>query len=179
MTNDEKITENSTIENGKIKEYTFLNQDWIHEVTRVVQGARAKDEDFRKATADYSLDLLYVIKDLPDKLKVAYQTDGLITLFVKLDKGVVQKLVIGTETPEEKVDFTVTSSYGTAKDIFNEILNPATAFINRHIKVEPMATVYKRPRFTAQSIIAGNMILKYARQVPTNYDFENVSNEVT
>ncbi len=150
----------------------FLYQDWIHEVTRVVQGARAKDEELRKYTSDYSLNLAYVITELPEKLKEIYSEQ--LVLFVKLDKGVVQKLEIGIEIPEENIDFTVFSSHDTAKKIFTEKLNPASAFIKKQLKVEPLGKIYKMPRFTARSIITGNMILKYARQVPTEFvDKEN------
>lgn len=146
---------------------SFLYQDWIHEVTRVVQGARAKDEELRKYTSDYSLSLAYVITELPKKLTYVYSEK--LVLFVKLDKGVVQKLEIGTEIQEENIDFTVFSSYDTVKKIFTEKLNPASAFIKKQLKVEPLGKIYKMPRFTARSIITGNMILKYARTVPTKF----------
>lgn len=48
-------------------------------------------------------------------------------------------------------------------------LNPATAFINHQLKVEPLGKVYRRPRFTAKSIITSNMILQFARQVSTRF----------
>lgn len=161
------------------EEYPFLFQEWIHEVTRVVQGARAKDEDFKKQTSDYSLNLAYVITDLPAKLRELYSNEGQLVLFVKLDKGTVQELVIGTEIPEEKIDFTVFSSYSTAKQIFMAELNPATAFINRQLKVEPLGKVYRRPRFAAKSIITGNMILQIARQVPTRFVVDNEESDKT
>ncbi len=156
------------------KPLAFLTQEWIYEVTRVVQGARAKDEELRKYTSDYSLNLAYVITDLPEKLKEIYTKSAKavsekIVLFIKLDKGVVQKLEIGIEIPQENIDFTIYSTHDTAKKIFTEKLNPASAFIRKQLKVEPIGKIYKMPRFTAKSIITGNMILKYARLVPTDF----------
>jgi putative sterol carrier protein len=150
------------------EELLFLSPEWIHEVTSTVQGARAKDEEFRKLTSGYSLNLVYVLSELPFKLKKLYSGKKIV-LSVQLDKGRVKKLDIGTELPDGKIDFTIHSDYSIAKQIFTKQLNPATAFINRQLKVEPLSTVYRRPRFTAKSIVAGSQIIEFARQVPTRF----------
>jgi putative sterol carrier protein len=85
----------------------------------------------------------------------------------------VRKLWIGTSLPKEKIDFTVSSSYKIAKQIFLGELNPATAFINGQFKVEPLSKVYLRPRFSAKSVVTGNFMLKIARQVPTRFVPDN------
>lgn len=146
--------------------YVFLSPEWIYEVTRVVQAARRTDENFRKLASRFSLSLTYLVTDIPQGLQERYGGSQSV-VFVQLEKGTVRKLWIGTEPPMETVDFTVTTNYDVAKQIFLGELNPATSFINRQLKVEPLAKVYKRPRFTAKSIVTGNAILKIARQVPT------------
>ncbi len=150
----------------KIPEYQFLSPEWVYEVTRVVQAAQVKDKDFGELASGFSLTLAYQITDVPLGLSEQYGGSQLIIL-VNLNKGKVRKLTIGTELPEENADFTITSSYDVAKRIFLGELNAATSFISRELKIEPMSRVYRDPRFTAKSIVTGNLILKLARQVPT------------
>lgn len=150
-------------------ELFFLSPDWVHEVTKVVQGSISRDANLKELTSGYSLNLAYVFTELPFKLKELYSNRHQLVLFVQLDGGKVKKLWIRTELPGEKVDFTITSDYGVVNQIFQGKLNPATAFINRQLKVEPLSRVYRRPRFTAQSIVIANMLLKIAMQVPTRF----------
>lgn len=146
--------------------YVFLSPEWVHEVTRVVQAARRMDENFRKLASRFSLSLTYLVTDIPQGLRECYGGSQSV-VFVQLERGTVRKLWIGTELPAEKPDFTVATNYDVAKQIFLGQLNPATSFINRQLKVEPLSRVYQRPRFAAKSIVTGNAILKIARQVPT------------
>jgi len=147
----------------------FLSPEWIREALRVVQGARSKDEEFNKLTSGYSLNLAYVVTDIPPKLKELYSSEQ-ITLFIQLDKGVVKNFKILTKPPKEKIDFTITSTYPVVRQIFLGQLSVTAAFMNRQLKVEPLSMVYRRPRFTAKSIIVGNMILEFCRQIPTEYN---------
>lgn len=151
----------------------FLSPEWVHEITKVVQGNIAKDANLRKMTSGYSLNLAYVFKELPLKLVESYSNGQQLVLFVQLDEGRVKKLWIRTELPEEKVDFTISSDYSVVDQIFQGKLNPATAFINRQLKVEPMSRVYRRPKFTAKSIVIANQLLKIALQVPTRFPDES------
>lgn len=150
------------------EKYVFLTPQWVHEVTRVVQAARSTDKSFGKMAQGFSLTLLYLIAELPPGLKEQYNGSQLAVL-VQLEKGMVKKLQLGTEVPKDKVEFTVSSNYGVARQIFLGETNPATAFIDRQIKVEPLSRVYQRPRFTAKAIVTGNALLKIARRVPTVY----------
>lgn len=121
-------------------------------------------------TSGYSLNLAYVFTELPFKLRELYSNgQQQLVLFVQLDGGKVKKLWIRTELPGEKVDFTISSDYSVVNQIFQGKLNPATAFINRQLKVEPLSRVYRRPKFTAQSIVIANMLLKIAMRVPTRF----------
>lgn len=147
----------------------FLSPEWVHEVTKVVQGNIAKDENLRKLASGYSLNLAYVFTELPFKLGELYSNEHQLVLFVQLDGGRVKKLCIRTELPEEKVDFTISSDYSVVNQIFQGKLNPATAFINRQLKVEPLSRVYRRPKFTAKSIVIANQLLKIAMRVPTRF----------
>lgn len=146
--------------------YIFLSPEWVHEVTRVVQSARGADPNFRKLTQGFSLSLVYLITELPQVLREQHN-GAQLAILVQLDKGTVRKLWLGITAPGDSVDFTVSSNYGLAKRIFAGEVNPATAFIDREIKVEPLRKVYQRPRFTARAITAGNALLKIARRVPT------------
>lgn len=152
--------------------YLFLSQEWVHEVARVVQSARSSDANFKKLTQGFSLSLLYLITDLPQRLRELHNGTQLAIL-VQVDKGTVRKLVVGIDIPDDKVDFTITSKYDLAKRIFAGEVNAATAFIDREIKVDPMRRVYQRPRFTARAITTGNLLLKIARRVPTLYPSDN------
>lgn len=158
----------------------FLSPEWVHEITKVVQGNIARDANLRKITSGYSLNLAYVFTELPLKLGELYSNGQQLVLFVQLDEGRVRKLWIRTEVPQEKVDFTISSDYSVVNQIFQGKLNPATAFINRQLKVEPMSRVYRRPKFTAKSIVIANQLLKIALQVPTRFpDHEGQEKTVT
>jgi len=52
--------------------------------------------------------------------------------------------------------------------------NPATSFVNHQIQVDPLREVYRRPRFTARSIVMGNQMLRFIRQIPTKFVEEQV-----
>lgn len=146
----------------------FLSLDWVYEVTRVVQAARGTDPEFGKLASGFSLNLVYFITDFPPRLREHYGSSQL-AIFVSLEKGTVRKLLINSQPPKEKVDFTVSSNYHVAKEIFLGQRNAATAFINREIKVEPLSRVYQRPRFSAKAVVTGNALLRIARTVPTDF----------
>jgi putative sterol carrier protein len=147
----------------------FLSPKWVHEATKVVQGSIAKDKNLKKLTSDYNLDLAYVFTGLPVGLSELYSNKQQLVLFVQLDRGRVKKLQIRTEAPDTKVDFTIFSEYSIVSQIFQGKLNPATAFVNRQLKVEPLSRVYRRPKFTAKSIVVANQLFKIAMQVPTKF----------
>jgi putative sterol carrier protein len=149
------------------KVYMFLSPEWIREAVRTIQSARARDEEFRKLTSDYSLSVAYIIKDIPSRLKEQYSNERIV-LFIRLDEGVVRELKILNEPPIG-ADFTITSTYSTVKQIFSGQLSLASAFMNRQVRVEPFDVIYRRPRFAAKSLIVGNMIIKLISQIPTEY----------
>ena len=146
----------------------FLSRAWIYEVIRTIQAARTKNEKWRKMASGFSLSLIYRITDLPQQLRAEYG-DSKAAVLVRLEKGTVRKLWLGVDPPQEKVDFTIGTSYELAQQIFQGELNPAAAFIKGLFTLEPMSKVYRRPKFVAKSIVAGNVILDIARQVPTHY----------
>ncbi len=96
----------------------FLSPEWVHEITKVVQGSIARDENLKKMTSGYSLNLAYVFTELPVKVRQLYSNGQQLVLFVQLDGGKVKRLWIRTELPEEKVDFTISSDYGVVNQIF-------------------------------------------------------------
>ncbi len=147
--------------------YVFLTPDWIREVLRLVQCARRRNESFRRLASDFTLNLAYVIQGLPKDLRPYYQGCEQAVIFVQLEKGTVRRFQIGAHPPAEKVDFTVFSDYAVAKRIFQGELTPGSSFINRQLRVEPLHRVYRSPKFAARSIVAGNLILKFARRART------------
>lgn len=144
----------------------FLSPEWVYKATKVVQEAKLTDEEFGRLVADLSLDLVYQITDIPAKLSNFYQGNQVV-IFVRLKGGAVKKILADSQLPEKEVYFTVTSQYHTFKRIYLGEINPATAFVNRQIKVEPLSRVYRNPRLSARSIIIGNKMLKILRQLPT------------
>jgi len=151
-----------------VMEYLFLSPEWVHEVVRVIQAARSGDQRFSEMTHDFNLNLVYQITGLPHRLNETHGGAQLV-ISIQLNKGIVKKLQLGTEMPEGKRDFTVTTNYMAAQQMFLGEANPATAFIDRQIKVEPLRRVYQRPKFTARAIVTANALLKIARSVPTVY----------
>ncbi|MBU2009095.1 MAG: hypothetical protein KJ624_04545 [Chloroflexi bacterium] len=148
------------------EEYLFLSPEWVHEAVRAIQAARGTDKSFGKLAQSFSLILIYVVTELPQSLREIHGGPQLVVL-VHLEKGTVRRLWLGTEVPGDKHDFMVSSSYSLARQIFCGEANPATAFIDRQFKVEPMRRVYQRPKFTAKAIVTGNAMLKVARRVAT------------
>lgn len=147
--------------------FVFLSRDWVYEVVRAIENAKAEDESFRSLTYGFSLSIAYVIRDVPQKLRDRYGRDEVV-IFVELVEGFLRKLIVGAEIPAEKsVDFTIRSSYDVAKRIFLGELKPATAFVKRQVKVEPFMRLYRDPAFTAKSIVTANAILKIIKEVPT------------
>ncbi len=160
------------------KRFIFLSQEWLREVTKAVQAARVRDEEFKRLTSNYTLNLLYKVSELPNEISRLYSNKDQLTFFIKLEKGVVRKLHIEAEAPNESVDFTVLSSYSIAKQIFTGELNLATAFFNRQFKVEPQSKIYRSPRFAARAIVVANRIFKIAREVPTDFISDETSGEL-
>ena len=149
-----------------MKEFLFLSQEWIHEAARTAQAARQTDENFAELTSGFSLSLLYVITELPQELKTYYNSHH-VAIFVQLEKGMVRELEVGIGIPEDKIDFTVTTRYGVAKQLYLAKTDPGTLFVNRELSVEPMSRVYEDPKFSANCIVIANRMLKLTRQVPT------------
>ncbi len=147
--------------------YIFLTPDWIREVLRLVQAARRSNESFRRLARNFTLNLVYVIEKLPSQLRTYYQGSDQATIFVELEKGAVRRFRIGCELPAEKVDFTIFSDYKVAKQVFQGELTPGSSFINRLLRVEPLAAVYRKPKLTARAIVVGNLIVKFARRART------------
>jgi putative sterol carrier protein len=164
---NQKIT-NQLLEKGEPPaRQVFLSKNWIHNVVRAIEKAKAEDKSFRSLTYGFSLSLAYVITDLPEELRSRYGGNE-AAIFIELEDGFLRKLIVNKEIPADKsVDFTVKSSYEVAKKIFLGELKPATAFIKRKVKIKPFMKLYQDPAFTAKSIIAINAMLKIIKGVPT------------
>lgn len=153
------------------KEVLFLSPEWVHQAAAAAQTARQTDTEFAEMVSGFNLSLLYVITELPKELKNSH--GDRLPIFVRLEKGGVRQLQIGADVPKEKIDFTVTSRYSVAKQIYTGQINVGTAFVNRLLELEPMSKVYEDPKFTATSIVAGNRLIKIIGQIPTAFAAEN------
>ncbi len=154
---------------GSRRPLLFLSPEWVRVVTRTIQAARRTDEYFRKLSVDYSLRLDYHIRELPGPLRSLWAGSWEARIRLELERGKVRKLAVGDFPLEEAPDFMVTSNYRTARQLFEGTLTPTSAFARRLVRIEPLESVYHRPRFTARTIIMANVMLRHARQVPTAF----------
>lgn len=154
---------------GAGKKRLFLSPGWVDQAVKTIQLARVTDRQFRSLVRGLTLDLVYLIWDIPPALRSLYGADRL-TIFVELERGKLRNIWSGTEAPSNEADFTVGSNYKTFKQIYVGEINPATAFINRDVKVEPMARLYRNPAFSARSISTGNHMLRILQKVPTAFE---------
>ena len=150
------------------QEVLFLSQEWVHQAAATAQQARQTDKEFGQMVSGFNLSLLYIITELPQQLKNLYKTERL-QVFVRLEKGGVRQLDVGADGLAEKADFTVTSKYNVARRIYQREINPGTAFVNQMLQVKPFEKVYDDPKFTANSIVAGNKLIKIISQIPTAF----------
>lgn len=148
------------------RELLFLSNEWIREVTGVIQATRSTDKKFGELARDFTISLVYLVKELPRKLRVLHGGSQ-VAIQVQLVRGALAKMLVGTEISSNKNDYTVTTDYTTAKRMFLGDANPATAFIDGHVKVEPLRRVYQRPKFTSKAIVIAGAMQKIARHVPT------------
>jgi len=148
----------------------FLSPEWVREVARAVEAARRSDEYFRKLSSTFSLSVVYSISGLPAPLRPFYGGKGEATIFVDLVKGRLRKLEVGDSACPERADFLVTSDYATVWRIFRGQLSPTRAFAERLLRVEPTASLYRRPGFTARSLVVAGIVLRQARRVATRLD---------
>ncbi|MEK7405553.1 MAG: hypothetical protein AAB225_10635 [Acidobacteriota bacterium] len=145
----------------------FLSPTWIHTVAEAVRTARQTDSYFRQLTSGFTQRVAYLINDIPRELSEHYGGGNCVVIQVQLDKGVLRGIRIGAESPNGKVDLTVTCDYQVARQLFQGELGPASAFLNRRFQIEPFRALYRKPQLAAKSIVAGNVVLRIARRVPT------------
>lgn len=164
------INGSNALRNG----YVFLSPQWVQEASRTIQSAKRTDEYLGKMASRLNLGLVYIITDLPTELRHSIGESKMV-IFVRLKKGAVQRLEIGTTVPkDEKIDFTILSDYQQAKSILLGETNPANAFVRRQIQVMPLKEVYRRPRFTAECIVGGNQMIQIIRKIPTIFPSNNM-----
>jgi hypothetical protein len=145
----------------------FLSPEWVREVARAVEAARRSDEYFRRLSSAFSLSVMYSIAGLPAPLRALYGGKGEATIFVDLVKGQLRKLEVGDSACPGRADFVVTSDYATVWRIFRGELSPTRAFAEGLLRVEPAASVYRRPGFTARTLVVAGIVLRQARRVAT------------
>ncbi len=145
----------------------FLSPPWIREVVKTVQTVRRGDSYLKQLTTGFTLRVAYRINGIPRELSKHYGGGNRAVIQVQLQKGMPRDIRIGAECSDGKVDFTVTIDYQVARQLFQGELGPATAFLNQRFQVEPRHKLYLRPQLAAKSIVAGNVILRIARRVPT------------
>lgn len=153
----------------KLQDYVFLSPEWVHEVARVVDTARANDQYFGNLVADLNLNLLYKIRKLPERLRKHYGGSSEAIIFAAVKKGVAQRIVIGTEAPSEPVHVVVTLDYKVAKQLYLGESSPAASVISQRVLAKPVNGFPHWPRVAAKSLVTVNRVLRIARKVPTQF----------
>ncbi len=151
----------------QLDEYVFLSPEWIREVTRVVQSVREADPYFRNRLTDYSLNVVYVIRNFPGVLRNWYGGGGQGVIFVRLDQGIVHRIEIGRAPPTDEVDLIVTIEYGVAKQLLLGESGLAATLMNGQVKAEPANGFRRWPTLAAKSLVTASRMLKIARTVPS------------
>lgn len=146
----------------------FLSPKWVREATILVQRVRINDRAFGRLVNGLTLDLKYLVSNIPDHLRDIYGGNDM-AIFVSLKQGEVKVIKTGAAI-NGRADFTVASSYDLFLKIFLGRVNAAVAFVNRDVRVEPKKRIYLNPAFSAQAIATGNYMLRILKGLPTRYD---------
>jgi len=152
-----------------LRDYVFLSPEWVREVARVVDTARASDRYFGMLVADLNLNLLYKIRKLPTRLRKHYGGASEALIFTVVEKGVARRIVIGTEAPSAPVDVLVTLDYKVAKQLYLGESSPAASVFNQRVQAKPLNGFRNWPRVAAKSLVTVNRVLRLARKVPTEF----------
>ncbi len=148
----------------------FLTPEWVEEVRRAVEAVKTSDPYFRMMLNDFTMNVKYVIHDLPAKLRPLYGTGREAAVFVRLHQGTVQGVQFGRKPAGEDTHLVVTIDYETAKRLFRGESSPARAVISQDLKAEPVNGFRHWHRVAAKSIITASRVLRTARKVPTSFE---------
>jgi hypothetical protein len=149
---------------GPIEEHLFLSLEWMARIVAIIEG----DPKIRSKTSEFNLRIVYIVENLPQKLKELYDGDS-VSIFAELDQGDISFTVEKEVPSEETVDFTVTTDYEIAKKNFQGELDILATFVKRLIKIRPWYKISLNPVFTVKALSTVITILKATRDLPTNY----------
>ncbi len=150
--------------------FLFLSPEWVRQVIRTVESAKQNDPALRARLSDYTVNVHYIVRNVPPHLRPWYGKDGQAEIFVELKKGSVRRVFIGRKPARARPDLIVTVEYKVARKLFLGQLSPAVSFINRRVKAEPVNGFRHWPKLAAKSIVTGSQVLKLARKVPTRFE---------
>ena len=151
-------------------EHVFLTPRWIEEVRRVVEAAKQADLHFRLLVNDFTMNVKYVIRDLPEGLRRVYGGKSEAAVYVRLHEGSVQQIRLGRKPARQEIHLVVTIDYHTAKQLFLGHSSPARVVISRRLKARPVNGFRHWHKVAARSIVTANRVLRTARKVPTAFD---------
>lgn len=67
-------------------QYGFLTKEWIYAATKAIEDAKKNNGEFTSLTRGFTLNIVYVVKDLPDELRKMYGSDE-ISVYIELIEG--------------------------------------------------------------------------------------------
>ena len=152
----------SRVQNGHL----FLSPVWIRKVAQAVHLARGTDPYFRDLATGFSLKLALVIRQIPRSLWTIHGGSQTVTS-VWIEKGAVRRIQFSAAPPPGKADCVVVSDYRAAKRIIQGKSSLTGCFLTRQLTVQSNNAYWRRPGLVAKSILAANMVVRIARQVPT------------
>ena len=152
------------------EKHVFLTPQWIEEVRRAVEAAKKTDLYFRLLVNDFTMNVKYVIRDLPTELRPSYGGKREAAVYVQLHEGSVRKIRLGRKPVRQETHLVVTIDYDTAKQLFLGHSSPARVVISRGLKAEPVNGFRHWHKVAARSIVTANRVLRTARKVPTAFD---------
>ncbi len=147
-----------------IEEFLFLTPEWMTKFVTIIEN----DLEIRSKTSEFNLSIIYIIENLPQKLRELYDGDS-VSIYAELDQGDINFTVTKEVPSEETVDFIVTTDYEIAKKNFQGELNLLSTFIKRLIKVSPWRKISLNPAFTVKALSTVIAILKAIKKLPTVY----------
>ena len=150
--------------------HVFLSPEWIRQVIEATESAKMDDPYFRELVADFTMNVKYVVRDLPGELRAQYGGKSRMVMFVALDRGSVRQIHFGRRPANQEVHLEVASDYETAKRLFLRECSPARVFLNRGVTAKPVGGFRHWSKVNANSLLTASRLLRMARKVPTVFN---------
>lgn len=151
----------------------FLSPEWIRQVVDVVEEAKRQDPYLGGLVSQFNFRVLYVIEDLPRKVRSLYGRGSKIVVCVTLRNGAVANLKIGSRVPSLPADLIVTLKYDLAAKLFRGDVGVASTLLSGQVRPKPANGFTAWTKIAAKSLVAVPQVLKAARKIPTRFVSES------